>query len=119
AERVPRLADGIVIHHQLDGETQASHAGRYYQIENLALLPKPVQTPLPIWIASNPTGLTWKQGANAAESVVERSFRRVAKYADGWMTNKLSPSEFAEQFGRIKAMAKDEGRDPARLGSAL
>ena len=119
AERVPRLEEGIVILRKLFGETKASHAGRFYQFENLALLPKPVQTPLPIWIASNPTGLTWKQGASAAESVVERSFRRVAKYADGWMTNKLSPSEFGEQFGRIKAMAKDEGRDPARLGSAL
>jgi alkanesulfonate monooxygenase SsuD/methylene tetrahydromethanopterin reductase-like flavin-dependent oxidoreductase (luciferase family) len=119
AERVPRLEEGIVILRKLFGEAKASHAGRFYQFENLALLPRPVQTPLPIWIASNPTGLTWKQGASAADSVVERAFRRVAKYADGWMTNKLSPAEFAEQFGRIKAMAKAEGRDPARLGSAL
>ena len=119
AERVPRLEEGIVILRKLFGEAKASHAGRFYQFENLALLPRPVQTPLPIWIASNPTGLTWKQGASAADSVVERAFRRVAKYADGWMTNKLSPVEFAEQFGRIKAMAKAEGRDPARLGSAL
>jgi alkanesulfonate monooxygenase SsuD/methylene tetrahydromethanopterin reductase-like flavin-dependent oxidoreductase (luciferase family) len=78
-----------------------------------------VQQPLPIWIASNPTGLTWKQGASASAAVVERGFRRVAKYADGWMTNKLSPAEFAEQFGRIRAMAGEEGRDPAALGSAL
>jgi alkanesulfonate monooxygenase SsuD/methylene tetrahydromethanopterin reductase-like flavin-dependent oxidoreductase (luciferase family) len=35
------------------------------------------------------------------------------------MTNKLSPSEFAQQFGRIRAMAGEEGRDPAALGSAL
>ena len=119
ADRVGRLEDGIVILRKLFNEPKASHASRFYQFENIALLPKPVQTPLPIWIASNPTGLTWKQGASAADAVVERSFRRVAKYADGWMTNKLSPSEFAEQFGRIKAMAKDEGRDPARLGSAL
>ncbi len=119
ADRVGRLEDGIVILRKLFTEPKASHASRFYQFENLALLPKPVQTPLPIWIASNPTGLTWKQGASAADAVVERAFRRVAKYADGWMTNKLSPSEFAEQFGRIKALAKDEGRDPARLGSAL
>ena len=119
ADRVGRLEDGIVILRKLFNEPKASHASRFYQFENIALLPKPVQTPLPIWIASNPTGLTWKQGASAADAVVERAFRRVAKYADGWMTNKLSPSEFAEQFGRIKAIAKDEGRDPARLGSAL
>ena len=119
ADRVGRLEDGIVILRKLFSETKASHASRFYRFENVSLQPKPVQTPLPIWIASNPTALTWKQGASAPDSIVERSFRRVAKYADGWMTNKLSPSEFAEQFARIRAMAKAEGRDPAALGSAL
>jgi len=119
ADRVARLEEGIVILRKLFAEAKASHAGRFYRFENVALLPKPVQTPLPIWIASNPTGLTWKQGASASEAAVERGFRRVAKYADGWMTNKLSPSEFAEQLGRIRAMAKEEGRDPIALGSAL
>src|SRR5438128_4829948 len=119
ADRVGRLEDGVVILRKLFGETKASHASPFYRFENVSLQPKPVQTPLPIWIASNPTALTWKQGASAPDSIVERSFRRVAKYADGWMTNKLSPSEFAEQFGRIRAMAKEEGRDPAALGSAL
>jgi alkanesulfonate monooxygenase SsuD/methylene tetrahydromethanopterin reductase-like flavin-dependent oxidoreductase (luciferase family) len=119
ADRVARLEDGIVILRKLFSEAAASHASRFYQFQNVALQPKPVQKPLPIWIASNPTGLTWKQGASAPETVVERGFRRVAKYADGWMTNKLSPAEFAEQFGRIRAMAREEGRDPAALGSAL
>jgi len=50
---------------------------------------------------------------------VERSYRRVARLADGWMTNKLSPGEFRHQWGRIAAMAREEGRDPARLDSAL
>ena len=43
----------------------------------------------------------------------------MARYADGWMTNKLSPDEFKSQWARIAAMAREEGRDPARLGSAL
>jgi alkanesulfonate monooxygenase SsuD/methylene tetrahydromethanopterin reductase-like flavin-dependent oxidoreductase (luciferase family) len=119
ADRVPRLEEGIVILRKLFGTDKASHAGRFYRFDGVALQPRPVQQPLPIWIASNPTGLTWKQGASASAAVVERGFRRVAKYADGWMTNKLSPAEFAEQFGRIRAMAGEEGRDPAALGSAL
>jgi alkanesulfonate monooxygenase SsuD/methylene tetrahydromethanopterin reductase-like flavin-dependent oxidoreductase (luciferase family) len=119
AERVDRLVEGIVILRKLFGESKASHAGRFYQFEGVALQPRPVQNPVPIWIASNPTGLTWKGGASASEAVVERSLRRVARHADGWMTNKLSPGEFAEQFGRVRAMAKEEGRDPSVLGSAL
>ena len=119
AERVGRLEEGIVVLRKLFHETKASHAGEFYQFEGVTLEPRPVQQPCPIWIASNPTGLTWKGGASASDAVVERGLRRVARYADGWMTNKLSPAEFRQQWARIGAMAREEGRDPARLGSAL
>src|SRR5213594_2021349 len=104
AERVGRLEEGIEVLRTLFGGKNVSHRGRFYSFEGVTLEPRPVQQPCPIWIASNPTGLTWKGGASASEAVVERSFRRVARYADGWMSNKLSP---------------EEGRDPARLGGAL
>ena len=119
AERVARLEEGIVVLRKLFHEKNVSHHGRFYAFDGVTLQPAPVQNPCPIWIASNPTGLTWKGGASASEAVVERSLRRVARFADGWMTNKLSPSEFRQQWARITAMAREEGRDPARLGSAL
>jgi alkanesulfonate monooxygenase SsuD/methylene tetrahydromethanopterin reductase-like flavin-dependent oxidoreductase (luciferase family) len=118
-ERVERLEEGITILRALFGQTKASHAGRFYRFDDVTLEPRPVQQPCPIWIASNPTGLTWKGGASASEAAVERGLRRVARHADGWMTNKLSPAEFAQQFGRVRAMARQEGRDAAALGSAL
>ena len=118
-ERVGRLEEGITILRKLFAERGVSHAGDFYRFENVTIEPRPVQQPCPIWIASNPTALTWKGGASAEDAIVERSFRRVARYADGWMTNKLSPEEFARQFGRIREMAREEGRDPATLGSAL
>ena len=119
SERVARLEEGIVILRKLFHEKGASHAGRFYQFDNVTLQPQPVQQPCPIWIASNPTGLTWKGGASASDAAVERGLRRVARYADGWMTNKLSPDEFTRQWARVGAMAREEGRDPAQLGSAL
>jgi alkanesulfonate monooxygenase SsuD/methylene tetrahydromethanopterin reductase-like flavin-dependent oxidoreductase (luciferase family) len=119
AERVERLEEGIRILRALFGGTKASHAGRFYRFDDVTLQPRPVQSPVPIWIASNPTGLTWKGGASASEAAVERGLRRVARFADGWMTNKLSPAEFAQQFARVRAMTREEGRDPAALGSAL
>ena len=118
-ERPARLAEGIVILRKLFAETKASHQGRFYKFENVTLEPRPVQQPVPIWIASNPTGLTWRDGASAAEPVIERSFRRVARHADGWMTNKVSPGQFREQWSRISRMAREEGRDPDKLGTAL
>jgi alkanesulfonate monooxygenase SsuD/methylene tetrahydromethanopterin reductase-like flavin-dependent oxidoreductase (luciferase family) len=118
-ERVERLEEGIRILRALFAGPAASHAGKFYRFDNVTLEPRPVQQPCPIWIASNPTGLTWKGGASASEAAVERGLRRVARFADGWMTNKLSPSEFAQQFGRIRAMVREEGREPTGLGSAL
>jgi alkanesulfonate monooxygenase SsuD/methylene tetrahydromethanopterin reductase-like flavin-dependent oxidoreductase (luciferase family) len=119
SERVGRLEEGIAILRKLFGDQKVSHAGAFYRFEEVTIEPRPVQQPCPIWIASNPTGLTWKGGASASDAVVERSLRRVARFADGWMTNKLSPDEFRQQWARIAAMAREEGRDPARLGSAL
>ena len=119
SDRVARLEEGIAVLRALFGQTKASHHGRFYQFDGVTIEPRPIQNPLPIWIASNPTGLTWKGGASAADAVVERGLRRVARYADGWMTNKVSPDEFRHQWARITAMALEEGRDPAKLGSAL
>jgi len=95
AQRVGRLEEGIVVLRKLFGGKNVSHQGRFYTFDGVTLEPRPVQQPCPIWIASNPTGLTWKGGASASAAVVERSFRRIA------------------------AMAREEGRDPAKLGSAL
>ena len=119
SERVGRLEEGIVILRKLFHEANASHHGGFYAFKDVTLQPRPVQSPCPIWIASNPTGLTWKGGAGASEVAVERAYRRVARYADGWMTNKLSPAEFRTQLARVRAMAREEGRDPTKLGSAL
>ncbi len=118
-ERVGRLEEGLVILRKLFKETGVSFDGRYHSFESVTIEPRPVQQPYPIWIASNPTGLTWKGGGSASEAAVERAYRRVARHADGWMTNKLSPAEFRREWARIAAMARDEGRDPNRIGSAL
>jgi alkanesulfonate monooxygenase SsuD/methylene tetrahydromethanopterin reductase-like flavin-dependent oxidoreductase (luciferase family) len=118
-ERVARLEEGITILRKLFHEENAAHKGRFYEFQGVTIQPRPVQKPMPIWIASNPTGLTWKDGASAPSPAVERGLRRVAKYADGWMTNKVTPQEFQSQWHRIRAMAVEEGRDPAVIGSSL
>ena len=118
-ERVGRLEEGITILRKLFHEEKASHKGRFYEFEGVTIQPRPVQNPVPIWIASNPTGLTWKDGASAPGAAVERGLRRVARFADGWMTNKVTPEEFRSQWKRIQAMAREEGRDPVKMGSSL
>jgi alkanesulfonate monooxygenase SsuD/methylene tetrahydromethanopterin reductase-like flavin-dependent oxidoreductase (luciferase family) len=119
SDRAARLEEGITILRDLFHERNVTHRGRFYQFESVTIEPAPVQDPCPIWIASNPTGLTWKDGASAAPPAVERSYRRVARYADGWMTNKLTPGEFRDEWSKIRSMTHEEGRDPERLGTSL
>src|SRR6185295_14054998 len=119
SERVGRLEEGIVVLRKLFAEDKASHEGAFYQFEGVTIEPHPVQQPCPIWIASNPTGLTWRGGASASDAVIERSFRRIARHADGWMTNKITPGEFRQQWALIPTMTREEGRDPANHGIAI
>ena len=119
SERVARLEEGIAIVRALLSGKPVTHEGQFYQFRDVKIEPAALQQPCPIWIASNPTGLTWKGGASASAPAVERGLRRVARLADGWMTNKLSPDEFRQQWATVTAMAREEGRDPAALGSAL
>ena len=119
SERVGRMEEGIQILRKVWSGEKISHHGEFYQFEGVKIEPRPAQQPCPIWIASNPTGLTWKGGASASDTAVERGFRRVARFADGWMTNKVSPDQFRQQWARILAMAREEGRDPAKLESSL
>lgn len=118
-ERVRRMEEGIVILRKLLSEDNVSYKGEFYEFEGVTLRPRPVQRPVPIWIASNPTGLTWKDGASALPAVVRRALGRVARYADGWMTNKVSPDQFRTQWREIITVAKEQGRNPNTIGSSL
>ena len=118
-ERIGRLEEGIVLLRRLFTEERVVHRGRFYETQGVTLEPRPVQRPLPIWIASNPTTVTYKVGQAVDRRNVDRAFRRVARLADGWMTNKIPPRVFAEQWQTIRGMAAEEGRDPAALGNVL
>jgi alkanesulfonate monooxygenase SsuD/methylene tetrahydromethanopterin reductase-like flavin-dependent oxidoreductase (luciferase family) len=118
-ERIGRLEEGIVLLRRLFAEESVIHHGRFYHTDGVTVEPKPVQRPLPIWIASNPTTVTYKVGQAVDARNVERAFRRVARLADGWMTNKIAPGVFAEQWTTIRGMAAEEGRDPRTIGNVL
>jgi alkanesulfonate monooxygenase SsuD/methylene tetrahydromethanopterin reductase-like flavin-dependent oxidoreductase (luciferase family) len=112
-ERVGRLTEGVTILRRLWSEEQVTHQGKYYQFEGVELQPKPVQQPLPIYIAANP-----KPGQADAQGV-DRILHRVARLADGWQTDATPVEEFRIRFDTIREYAAQEGRDPGRLESCL
>jgi len=113
AKRAAVLEESIHVIRRLWAEEEVSFEGEFWRFEGARLEPKPVQRPLPIWIANNVQILT------SSETVMERALRRVARLADGWMTTHVWPHEFAERWQRIQRYAAEEGRAGVRLHSCV
>jgi alkanesulfonate monooxygenase SsuD/methylene tetrahydromethanopterin reductase-like flavin-dependent oxidoreductase (luciferase family) len=112
-ERVGRVVEGMTILRRLWSEARVTHEGKYYRFKDVELLPKPVQRPVPIYLAINPK----EERVDAA--TVDRILRRVAAHADGWQTDATPVETFRQRFESICDYAARRGRDPAKLDSCL
>jgi alkanesulfonate monooxygenase SsuD/methylene tetrahydromethanopterin reductase-like flavin-dependent oxidoreductase (luciferase family) len=111
--RVTRMEEAIALLRRLWLEDDVSFAGQVYRLAGVTALPKPIQSPPPIWIATNP-----KRGVASAE-VIERALVRVGRLGDGYMTDAATADEFRWRWERIRGAAADAGRDPSTLGSSI
>jgi alkanesulfonate monooxygenase SsuD/methylene tetrahydromethanopterin reductase-like flavin-dependent oxidoreductase (luciferase family) len=112
-ERPGRLEEMLQALRLLWSDEHASFRGKYYSFDDVNLLPKPVQRPCPIYIAGTP------RPTQIGEHNVERSLRRIARYADGWMTNQIERSMFQDYRERLRQMLSEEGRDPSAFKTVL
>jgi alkanesulfonate monooxygenase SsuD/methylene tetrahydromethanopterin reductase-like flavin-dependent oxidoreductase (luciferase family) len=112
-ERPGRLEEMIQALRLLWCDEHATFHGKYYSFDDVNLLPKPVQQPCPIYIAGTP------RPTQIGERGVERSLRRIARYADGWMTNQIELDMFQDYLRRLRYMLVEEGRDPNEFKTVL
>jgi alkanesulfonate monooxygenase SsuD/methylene tetrahydromethanopterin reductase-like flavin-dependent oxidoreductase (luciferase family) len=112
-ERPARLEEMIQALRLLWSDEHANFHGKYYSFDDVNLLPKPVQQPCPIYIAGTP------RPTQIGERGVERSLRRIARYADGWMTNQIELDMFQDYLRRLRNMLVEEGRDPNEFKTVL
>src|ERR671916_1320054 len=103
SSRMRRMEEAVEIMRLLTSEEEASYEGEYNRFENVTVLPRPVQRPVPIWLVANPDP--------AKKRNVETSLRRVVRLADGWQTTWNTPESFAQHLSTIKGYAEEEGRD--------
>lgn len=103
-ERADRMEQGLEIMRSLWTQPSVTRRGGYYPLEEVALEPKPVQQPLPIWVSSN---------------LVKRGLWRTAKFGDGWITNVPTPEAFRESWHRISQNAQETGRDISQMPRCL
>jgi len=112
-ERPGRMEEMIQALRLLWSEEHASFQGKYYSFDDVNLLPKPLQRPCPIYIAGTP------RAAQIGEPGVDRALRRIARYADGWMSNQIELSMFRDHKARLRELLVEEGRDPDAFKTVL
>jgi probable F420-dependent oxidoreductase len=95
--RVSRFREELDIIRALWTEEKVTYHGRFYNLENETMAPKPVQKPLPVWM-----------GVGHPDAV-----RRAARLADGWMGSGGSRiADFAASVPILRAALEERGRDP-------
>lgn len=95
-ERGARTNEGLALLRRLWTEEHVTHSGRFFPLEDITLLPKPIQKPHPpIWVAGRR----------------DAAMRRAALYGDGWLPYFYSPQQYQDSKSRITQEAATEGRD--------
>jgi alkanesulfonate monooxygenase SsuD/methylene tetrahydromethanopterin reductase-like flavin-dependent oxidoreductase (luciferase family) len=96
-EKAGRLGETIEIVRALWERDRVTHAGRYFKLEDVGILPKPLQKPLPIMLATGGTP-------------PEATLRRAARLGDGAVTTAETPEVFANWNANVDALAGQYGR---------
>jgi len=99
--RVARFNEGLRLMQALWTEPQVTFAGEFWQLENAALEPKPLQRPYPpLWV-----------GAHHPEA-----FRRSIAWAKGFMgAGSATTATFAKEVALLRKLLAEAGRDPASI----
>lgn len=71
-----------------------TYEGKYYQYREAVISPKPVQSPLPLWIGGSS----------------EAAIRRTARIGTGWLAGLQSPSQVAPVVAAIRQKSAEAGR---------
>jgi alkanesulfonate monooxygenase SsuD/methylene tetrahydromethanopterin reductase-like flavin-dependent oxidoreductase (luciferase family) len=105
-ERVERLDEAARVLRLLWSEPAATFDGAFYQLRDAVSDPKPVQRPMPLWLASNGE---------------RRGLRVVAEHADVWLTATFAtePGDLVRLSGVLDRHCAAAGRDPRAVRRAV
>ena len=113
AERVGRMKEGIELLRKIWSDEPVVHRGKYYTLENYNIVPKPVQKPLPIWIAVSP------DREQVGDRIVDQAMRRVVLLADGYITMGVTAVEMEKRLRVIEQTAAEIGKDLSNFEVAI
>jgi alkanesulfonate monooxygenase SsuD/methylene tetrahydromethanopterin reductase-like flavin-dependent oxidoreductase (luciferase family) len=115
-ERRKRMIENIHVLRHLWTKDNEPFQGQFLSFANITLEPKPVQSPCPIWLATNAERLSKGQADSGGS---ELALTRVGKIADGWMTHSVSPEGFRRSWDFILRIGREAGRDMSGFDNIL
>jgi alkanesulfonate monooxygenase SsuD/methylene tetrahydromethanopterin reductase-like flavin-dependent oxidoreductase (luciferase family) len=115
-ERRKRMIENMRVLRHLWSRDSEPFAGEFTTFANVTLEPKPVQSPCPIWLATNAERLSRGQADSGGS---QPALTRVGALADGWMTHSVSPDGFRRSWDFILEVGRANGRDMAGFDNVL
>jgi alkanesulfonate monooxygenase SsuD/methylene tetrahydromethanopterin reductase-like flavin-dependent oxidoreductase (luciferase family) len=102
-QRMDQLDEGLRAMRSLLERETTTLDGRWSQLREARVNPKPLQPRIPLWVGG--------QGER-------RTARSAARYADGWNIPYVGPDDFARKSAILDEWCAKEGRDPAAVRRA-
>lgn len=102
-ERGARTNEALEVISRLLSEDKVNFDGEFTKLTNITIGPKPIQRPLPIWVAGRK----------------DVAMRRAAKYGTGWLPYMYTPDMLAESMDKIAHMTEAAGRPEGSVEGGL
>jgi probable F420-dependent oxidoreductase len=95
-----RQAEQVEVLRRLWSEDLVTFHGRFHHLDDVSIVPPPVQRPIPIWFGGS------------SDSAVTRA----ARLGDGWMPIMAPDAQAEQKLGLLREQLKSFGRDPVSFG---
>ena len=101
-KRGTRAVEQVNLMKRLWTEENVTHNGRFFNVENLTIGPRPIQNPIPIWTGGS----------------AEVALKRAGIWADGYICGSSAIPEFGQNWEKVAGYARAAGRDPEDIEKA-
>jgi probable F420-dependent oxidoreductase len=100
--RGSRAVEQVALMKRLWIGENVTHKGRFYNLENLTMGPRPIQSSIPIWTGGSS----------------EAALKRAGAWADGFICGSSAIPEFPRTWDKVAGYARAAGRDPGTIEKA-
>ncbi|ONI84650.1 LLM class F420-dependent oxidoreductase [Saccharothrix sp. ALI-22-I] len=95
-----RSEEQVALMRALWAQSTVDFEGRWHRVDGAGINPRPGPGAIPVWFGG----------------YSERTLRRVGRLGDGWMPRRWPDETAHDMLERVRAYAREAGRDPATIG---